>query len=243
MADHQTVPAPAPMENITPIELLVDLARKGEIDPWDLDLVAVADRYLSALDQREAASLPLSGRMILFACILVHLKAQELSRRYAEAMPPPPGAVDAMGGEWTPGDDDLVDTESTQTPFLVSAQEGLMLLARPRRPRRPVTLEDLVKALRSFEESAVKTKVEGVSAEAFITKAAHIDHVVADVERVRKLLSSYGRGHKVGFHELVVDGLRPASLFIALLHMAAGEEVALRQPDLYGDLTVTRKAS
>ncbi|MFW6448951.1 MAG: hypothetical protein ACOC0X_05355, partial [Halobacteriota archaeon] len=36
-----------------PIELLVQLAEEGEIDPWDLDLIAVTDAFLERIDEED----------------------------------------------------------------------------------------------------------------------------------------------------------------------------------------------
>lgn len=78
------------------IALLIDLANKGEIDPWDVQVVEVIDKYLSRLAQstepsptaqdteslrnwREIA-LSQSGQAFLYAAMLVLLKADSLVR-------------------------------------------------------------------------------------------------------------------------------------------------------------------
>ena len=78
------------------IALLIDLADRGEINPWDVQVIEVIDRYLSRLipgpeggtrqgsaednrGQREMA-LSQSGQAFLYAAMLVLLKADSLVR-------------------------------------------------------------------------------------------------------------------------------------------------------------------
>jgi segregation and condensation protein A len=66
------------------IAILIDLAEKGEIDPWDVQVIEVIDRFLTELglmnesqDELEA-DLPQSGQAFLWASMLVLLKADSL---------------------------------------------------------------------------------------------------------------------------------------------------------------------
>lgn len=79
------------------IAFLIDLAEKGEIDPWDVQVIDVIDRFLKTLqDQplvkkpKEAgrssyeSSLTESGQAFLYASMLVLLKADTLVRHELE---------------------------------------------------------------------------------------------------------------------------------------------------------------
>ena len=61
------------------IRVLADMARRGEIDPWDVDIVQVTDRYLAACEALDPKTLADSGSIILCAAILFHLKAKILA--------------------------------------------------------------------------------------------------------------------------------------------------------------------
>lgn len=67
------------------IALLIDLAQRGEINPWDVQVIEVIDRYLSELalgNKTESGSietdLSQSGQAFLWASMLVLLKADTL---------------------------------------------------------------------------------------------------------------------------------------------------------------------
>lgn len=53
------------------IEILVNMAKSGKIDPWNVDIVEVTDKYLTHLFQSKAQNLRLTGRTLLFAAILL----------------------------------------------------------------------------------------------------------------------------------------------------------------------------
>src|SRR5258706_9041001 len=58
------------------------MARKGEYDPWDIDIVALTDQYLAALDEQlDARDLTQVARLMFCAAALVRLKAQALAER------------------------------------------------------------------------------------------------------------------------------------------------------------------
>ncbi|MEM1170800.1 MAG: segregation/condensation protein A [Cyanobacteria bacterium P01_H01_bin.35] len=68
------------------IALLTNLAEKGEINPWDVQVIEVIDRYLSKLTPEsnisasdDFANLSQSGQAFLYASILVWLKADHLA--------------------------------------------------------------------------------------------------------------------------------------------------------------------
>jgi segregation and condensation protein A len=67
------------------ISFLIDLAEKGEIDPWDVKVVDVIDRFLNELmpfsamsRENYATNLSQSGQAFLYASMLLLLKADSL---------------------------------------------------------------------------------------------------------------------------------------------------------------------
>src|SRR3990167_8830186 len=60
------------------LEILVQLAEKGDIDPWDIDIIEVTDKFLAALDKSPRENLLNAGRAIFFASVLLRLKSDIL---------------------------------------------------------------------------------------------------------------------------------------------------------------------
>ena len=129
------------------IALLIDMAEQGEIDPWDVKVIEVIDRFLNQLtpvtEGRELyeKNLSSSGQAFLYASMLVLLKADSLAQ--AEAQEEHPNATE---------ESEILDLEglsaNTLPPYL-EQQIRRRAVAQPAQ-RRKVTLTDLIEQLRSI---------------------------------------------------------------------------------------------
>ncbi|MBE9046563.1 segregation/condensation protein A [Pleurocapsales cyanobacterium LEGE 10410] len=71
---------------------LINLAERGEIDPWDVPVISIIDRFLAELgligeteSPQQEADLPRSGQAFLWASMLVLFKADSLHLLETEA--------------------------------------------------------------------------------------------------------------------------------------------------------------
>jgi len=140
------------------IRMLQDAAERGDIDPWDVDVVAVIDGFLDKLHQRLSApalastlgarfeqDLSESSEAFLAASVLVGLKAELLEKTN---FPPEPLDEEALLAE---GDDLDPDMASTAIP----PRPEHRLLRRPVAPpplQRPVSLGELIRQLEEIAE-------------------------------------------------------------------------------------------
>ena len=146
------------------IRLLQDAAERGDIDPWDVDVIAVIDGFLDQLRSRIALprlvvapgsrrqggsyehDLAETSEAFLAASVLVGLKAELLE---ASTVLPEPVVEDAF-------DFDLDGQGWLITPGLeLPARPERHLLRRPVAPpplQRPVTLGELIQQLEEIAE-------------------------------------------------------------------------------------------
>lgn len=124
------------------IALLIELAQRGEIDPWDVQVIEVIDRYLSELvPSREAtqaareADLSQSGQAFLSASMLVLFKANTLAELEAEET-----AADLA-------EDTLAVEDGTPTKRLPLEQQLRRRPAALPPQKRRVTLQELINQL------------------------------------------------------------------------------------------------
>ena len=145
------------------IRLLQDAAQRGEIDPWDVDVIPVVDGFLDQLKQRieipkkisqhlskkggsYEIDLAQSSEAFLAASVLVGLKAEVLE---AEMFSVDMDVEDDLDLDF--GEQGWLD-ESFQLPLRPERH----LLRRPVAPppfRRPVTLGELINQLETIAES------------------------------------------------------------------------------------------
>ena len=60
------------------IGFLVDMAKSGKIDPWNINIVDITDKYLAHLCEMKSQNLRLTGRAFLFASVLLNMKSKVL---------------------------------------------------------------------------------------------------------------------------------------------------------------------
>lgn len=144
------------------IRLLQDAAERGELDPWDVDVIPVVDGFLDQLRQRIEVprqvaehlqrrggsfekDLADSSEAFLAASVLVGLKAEVLE---SETFPSDSNDDDAFELE-------LAEQGWLDSSFALPIRPEKHLYRRPVAPpplRRPVTLGELIEQLESIAE-------------------------------------------------------------------------------------------
>lgn len=253
-----------PKRDDEPVELLVQLAEDGEIDPWDIDIVAVTDAYLAKIEE---ADLRLSGRALFYASVLLRMKSEILLEQEVEEpepeMPPEPH----IPGPWDP--------EGPVGPDPINALEREMdrRLDRKRARGKPETLDELVRELRDIERRrwwkshrsydtsgsprgfarGTQTieyhhgddrRMADEPTEMEVTGATHSEDVDELVDRVWDAVSEqFDAGRReVLFAEIdAVAGSRVRT-YLGVLFLADRGRIRLEQDGLFGDLWIVDPA-
>jgi segregation and condensation protein A len=251
-------------DEVEPVELLVNLADDGDIDPWDIDIVAVTDAFLERLDD---ADLRTGGRALFYASVLLRMKSDHLLEE---------DEPDFEEEAWDATLDDPRFDGPGVDPFDKLEAEMERRLERKRARGMPRTLDELVRELRERErETRLKAHREydtsnsphgygrGTqtlnyhSADDFrlddeptahdVIGTAHDEHmedVIAEV--YMRLREHYDKGRaEVLYAELTAgEGVKAkVETFLALLFLAHRSQVRLQQDDLFGDLWVQDPAA
>ena len=145
------------------IRLLQDAAERGDLDPWDVDVIAVVDGFLDQLRQRIevprlVASLGQGGsyeqdlaetsEAFLAASMLVSLKAEVLE---AQTFPPEPALEESFAFDFDAEGQGWLISPGIELP----RRPERHLLRRPVAPpplQRPVTLGELIRQLEDIAE-------------------------------------------------------------------------------------------
>ncbi|MEM9215792.1 MAG: segregation/condensation protein A [Cyanobacteria bacterium P01_F01_bin.150] len=126
------------------IALLIDLADRGEIDPWDVKVIDVVDRFLQELRPGQGngkgpgaydIDLLESGQAFLYASMLVLLKADSLAR-----------ASEADDESQTEADEFFEEVEEAALPLNLEKTIRRRTVGHPPQ-KRPVTLPELIQQL------------------------------------------------------------------------------------------------
>jgi len=247
------------------IAFLIDLAEQGEIDPWNVKVIDVIDRFLNQLRPGQAVNgqspyesdLSESGQAFLYASMLVLLKADTLVR-----MDQP---------EEDPEDSDLDDDTVRRLPLHLEKRIRRRAVAQPPQ-HRPITLQELIGQLevmataiaahtprRRARRPKPHTKSAAVRAIAQLAHQENLSEIAAALEQaLHEQWPDISQGAQWLEFEQLLDWWTGSEIcaqvnadqmhrtaqsdrvgvFWALLFLSAQSKVELSQQDFYQDLNV-----
>ena len=233
------------------IEILVNMAKQGKIDPWNVNIVDVTDKYLMHLFQSKAQNLRLTGRTLLFAAILLKLKSNVLEGVDVMDFEPKHDDLEYSDDELDYGQED----EYIPTNNIISIDEVLQRRTSVRlNHNRVVTLRDLIRQLEFYEMLDKKQSLKNAHERAKrrmqsyarlspedIVNLAHDEFIEDGVQRLKANLAEIlSRQDRIELNELTLLGMDRISAYISLLFLTADSDYDIEQKEFYSDLYVVR---
>ncbi len=236
------------------IDVLVAMARQGKIDPWAVDIVEVADMFSAHLFQSKAQNLRYSSRVILYAALLLKMKADILDGMdITEIIPQDAPEVDGWDDGFMPDDEMYIPTNNVASFEDVLQRRTSVRLNR----NRVVTLRDLVRQLEFYAQMDKKAEIESAKKRAQqarrsrdLSRLTPADMVNLAHEEDYKLGASILRNNlteilnredRIELNELTLLGMDRITAYISLLFLVTEGEYTLNQENFYGDLYVIKK--
>jgi segregation and condensation protein A len=238
------------------IEFLIKLAERGEIDPADVDIIDVTDRFLRAIAAAPKENLRQSGKVLFHASVLLRMKAEALLARRSDV-------VDDMGDDFLDFDPDgplIYDSRKQAVARQITLddlEKALVRRANNRQNRqRKVTLDQLVSALKEAEkiertraDRKPKSRIQtlgyaDVSDVDDILELAHdedIEMVIGKVDRIFDERVAIGESiDLLMLIKLMGTKTDWVDAFLAILFLSNAGKIALEQKDFYGSLHIVR---
>ncbi len=199
-------------------DILIELVEKNKLDPWDINLVDLVEKYLEVVKQVKVLDLRIPANIILAASILLRLKSEMLD--VEEQVPEP--------------------EEMAYERSAVQVGELIPRLKLPKKSR--VTLSELISAL----DEAMKLKEEKEAM--YASKPAPIPIIIdrVDVEAsanelYKELGSCADSKHMLTLKYLISrlpqkDAL--LDIFVPLLFLANHNRVLLIQEKFFGEIII-----
>ncbi|WP_456366862.1 segregation/condensation protein A [Thermococcus sp.] len=205
---------------VTPVDILLQLVKMGKVDPWNIDIVDLTEKYVRMLREMRELDLRISARAILAASILVRMKSEALLREDEDE-------IEEEGGERV-----RVEVEPLAPPI--------------RRSERYYTFDDLLEALMDALEEAEKRKPskrrrENIEEQVFVVDDFRVD-IEKHVRRLNDIVVELYRetGKPINFWNLVFDPSPKvvARTFLYLLFLSNMGKVDLVQEEPFGDILI-----
>ena len=229
-----------------PVEILVGLAERGEIDPWNIDIIEVTDRFLSELERRRELNLQLSGRTLFYAATLLRMKSEQLDQSHAEEENEDDGD-EGFGENFDLALDSDVAYEGRLGPIERLEHEIQRRLDRKTQRKSPITLFELITELKNIEKEERRRRRMGsdpsesffIDAEEVVSIAHEEGFQESSMTRLEEYLEGLEIDEEMTLRELCerMEWGIP-EVYIPLLFLALDGKCSLRQEEFFGDIWV-----
>jgi segregation and condensation protein A len=217
--------------------IIYDLIKTEQLNPWDIDLRVLAEKYVQTIQQLEEADFFISSKVLLACSLLLRLKSEILINSYIQDL------NDALYGR---KDDKRYELER------IEIDEDELPILTPRTPmarHKKVTLKELMKALDhaiNTENRRIKKEIKGRQAQKSALAVMPKGSFVPLKIRVKSIFGIVDNHIKQGNNHMKFSHLAPAkeerlASFVPILHLSNRGKIFLRQPIHFEDIHMTLK--
>ena len=224
-------------EDINWQTIIYDLIKTEQLDPWDIDIKLLAERYIEVIQQLEEGDFFVSSKVLLACSLLLRLKSEILINSYIQDL------NDALYGQ----------KDSKKYEFeRIEIDEGELPTLVPRTPmarHRKVTLKELMTALNKAidtENRRIKREIKGRQAEKSISTVLPkgiqipLKVKVKDIFRIIQGHIEQNNNH-MKFSHLAPSKEEMLASFIPILHLSNNEKIYLRQQAHFDEIHMSLK--
>lgn len=234
------------------IEILYNMARAGKIDPWNIDLSDLADKYLLEVAKLKTVNLKHTGRTILFLSILLKLKSNVLDGIEMEQIFPDEQEQEEFYDDFEP---EYEQEEFINKNNVISIDEVLQRRTSVRLNRnRVVTLKDLIRQLEFYEQLDKKQEIKNQLerqrkrirsysrlSSRDIVDMYNEDYIKTAIPKMKENLDRiFEKEEQVELETLILLGFSKTTAYLALLFLVTNTDYDITQEKFYDKLYVKK---
>ena len=225
-------------EEISWQQIIYDLVNTEQLDPWDIDLAVLAEKYIDVIQKIEEADFFVSSKVLLACSLLLKFKADFLANNYIQSL------------------DELLYGKQEQKkyePVRIEIDDDELPLLVPKTPLprfRKVTLNELMSALSNAidtETRRIKKEIKKSQAE----KSALI--VLPSIDRITlkertmiiyQTIKNYFQKPemtRMKYSELALTSEERRASFLPVLHLTTQERLYLEQENHFDEIFMMLK--
>ena len=219
-----------------PLDLLLYLIRKNEIDIYNIPIALIAEQYLSYLDMMRSLNLDLAGEYLVLASTLIHIKSKLL-------LPPAEG-----DGEEEEGEDPRAELVQQLLEYQAFKEAALRLNDRPLLERdvfkrgapveEPTTAGETDDALVEVDVFELVTAFRRIIAGLDLKEDLEIDaEKMSLTDRINEIMERLTEEGQITFADLLgdrTDRRRIIYTFLAILELMKLRMVRAYQSGSFG---------
>jgi segregation and condensation protein A len=203
--------------------LIRDIVNRENLDPWNIDILILTNKFVDAIKEIKKMDMKLSGKFLLAAAILLKMKADFLIPRLVPE----------------------IEEASKETDMSIFEHADAELEPHiPLPKQRKVTLDELIKSLRSAlivkERRTVRYKEREIRMNIKLKKIDIGERIKTMFEKISIFFQSIT---EIKFSQLIPSKIRDDVIwtFTPLIHLAHQRRIKLRQDEDFGEIYVTRQ--
>ncbi|MBI5065552.1 segregation/condensation protein A [Candidatus Woesearchaeota archaeon] len=222
-------------EEISWKEMIFDLVRSEGMNPWDINLTSLSDKYLERLKTYKNLDLKISGKVLLAASMLLHLKSKQLLGSDLDDF-------DRLLASQQEGADfyDELEQELRQGEKIGLNQEFELTPRYPQPRKRKVSVYDLIQALEKALE-VKKRRFGRYELPEMELPGKKFDITKATFGLLSKLSDIFKKVKEVTFSQLIPSNKKEDKVytFIPLLHLSSEDKINLSQEKNFEEIKIT----
>lgn len=222
-------------DELTWQNIIYDLVKSEEMNPWDIDVSLLSKRYLETIKRLQEHNFFISGKIILASAILLKIKCNKL---VSEELAGLDNLLFPQDNEELEDPDEFIDPKDQRIKEIPR-----LAIKTPQARKRKVSIEDLMfaleKALEVDQRRLRKTIERRSVVPAIPEKKIDITKIIKDLySRIQFL---FKKKEKVTFNTLLPSDSREDKIvtFIPILHLANQNKVTLYQEEHFGDIDIS----
>jgi len=228
-------------DEVTWKDIIYDLIRSNEMDPWDIDMSKLTKKYIKIVRGLKKFDFKVSGKVLLAASLLLSIKSKKLLEEDILYLDQLIAQKDQMTEEEFYEE---LESGEYRDPASISDEERKQLIPRTPQPRkRKVSIYDLVGALEKALE-VKKRRIMRNLPDMDITLPEKKRDITTMIKSIYKSILSTlqvnKQGH-MGFSELLSEKAtkeEKIQTFIPLLHLTNERKIDLHQGEHFGEIGI-----
>lgn len=202
-------------------DLLIELVDKNKLDPWNIDIIEIVEKYIDTVKKLKVLDLRVPANIILAAAILLRLKSNYLSLQ----------DYDETG--------EMGIAEDVQRPNIIVDPLNFRLRLPP---KRKISLTELIAALDEAMEIKAEKMSPSIKPQPFIPITLENFDIAAETEKLYGVLKEHvDKSKMVTFSYMTrLSSINDIllELFIPLLFLAHKGKVGLIQERFFSDIII-----
>ena len=222
-------------EDVTWKTIIYDLVRTEQMDPWDINITLLTQKYIEIIKSMQQHDFRISGKILLAAAFLLKIKSAHLVDHDIAQLDKLLNQSEELSEE---------ELEGIENGHIVRDRQQFTLIPRNPQPRnRKVSINDLVQAL----QHAMATKkriLERQRPVKFVIPERKIDimEAIRDIYHKVVFYTNKDQTEKLPFARLLpprAGKLEKVYTFLPLLHLENEQKIEMEQARPFDEIYVT----